>query len=116
MVFQDVNCQLFAESVENELLISNKTLSDAEIETQLTTFDIAKDRERHPLALSDGEKQRLAIAIGVVTEREILIFDEPTNHLDMESITALNEGMTKFKGIILFSIKNNISSVKSITL
>lgn len=33
----------------------------------------------------------------------LLIFDEPTNHLDMESITALNEGMTKFKGIILFT-------------
>ena len=33
----------------------------------------------------------------------LLIFDEPTNHLDMESITALNEGMSKFKGIMLFS-------------
>lgn len=33
----------------------------------------------------------------------LLIFDEPTNHLDMESITALNEGMAKFKGIILFT-------------
>ena len=32
-----------------------------------------------------------------------LIFDEPTNHLDMESITALNEGMKKFKGNILFT-------------
>ena len=33
----------------------------------------------------------------------LLIFDEPTNHLDMESITALNEGMKKYKGIILFT-------------
>ena len=33
----------------------------------------------------------------------LLIFDEPTNHLDMESITALNEGMARFKGIILFT-------------
>ena len=32
-----------------------------------------------------------------------LIFDEPTNHLDMESITALNEGMTKFKGNLIFT-------------
>ena len=32
-----------------------------------------------------------------------LIFDEPTNHLDMESITAVNDGMSKFKGIILFT-------------
>ena len=33
----------------------------------------------------------------------MLIFDEPTNHLDMESITALNEGIKKYKGIVLFS-------------
>ena len=33
----------------------------------------------------------------------LLIFDEPTNHLDMESITSVNEGMKKFKGIILFT-------------
>ena len=33
----------------------------------------------------------------------LLIFDEPTNHLDMESITALNEGMSKYKGLILFT-------------
>ena len=32
-----------------------------------------------------------------------LIFDEPTNHLDMESITALNEGMQKFKGDMIFT-------------
>ena len=32
-----------------------------------------------------------------------LIFDEPTNHLDMESITALNDGMTKYKGIMMFT-------------
>ena len=32
-----------------------------------------------------------------------LVFDEPTNHLDMESITALNEGMTKFKGNLIFT-------------
>ena len=107
MVFQDVNCQLFAESVENELLISNKTLSDAEIETQLTTFDIAKDRERHPLALSDGEKQRLAIAIGVVTEREILIFDEPTSGLDgkhmQDVVQTLKELTNKGRTVLLIT-------------
>ncbi|HBV04357.1 ABC transporter ATP-binding protein [Mammaliicoccus lentus] len=107
MVFQDVNCQLFAESVENELLISNKTLSDAEIKTQLTTFDIAKDRERHPLALSGGEKQRLAIASGVVTEREILIFDEPTSGLDgkhMQDVAqTLKELTNKGRTVLLIT-------------
>ena len=39
----------------------------------------------------------------ILSGANLLIFDEPTNHLDMESITALNEGMAKFKGIILFT-------------
>lgn len=107
MVFQDVNCQLFAESVENELLISNKELSEEEIETQLTTFDIAKDRERHPLALSGGEKQRLAIVSGVVTEREILIFDEPTSGLDgkhMQDVAqTLKELTNKGRTVLLIT-------------
>ena len=37
----------------------------------------------------------------------VLIFDEPTDHLDMESITALNEGMIKFKGVLLFASRDH---------
>ena len=37
----------------------------------------------------------------------VLIFDEPTDHLDMESITALNNGMIKFPGVILFSCRDH---------
>ena len=39
----------------------------------------------------------------MISGANILIFDEPTNHLDMESITALNNGMIKFPGVILFA-------------
>ena len=53
--------------------------------------------------LSGGEKVRCVLSKIMLSGANLLIFDEPTNHLDMESITALNEGMSRFKGIILFT-------------
>ena len=53
--------------------------------------------------LSGGEKVRCVLSKMMLSGANLLIFDEPTNHLDMESITALNEGMKKFNGIILFT-------------
>ena len=53
--------------------------------------------------LSGGEKVRCVLSKMMLSGANLLIFDEPTNHLDMESITALNEGMNKFKGVILFT-------------
>ena len=53
--------------------------------------------------LSGGEKVRCVLSKLMLSGANFLIFDEPTNHLDMESITALNEGMTKFKGNLVFT-------------
>ena len=53
--------------------------------------------------LSGGEKVRCVLSKMMLSGANLLIFDEPTNHLDMESITALNEGMKRFNGIILFT-------------
>ena len=53
--------------------------------------------------LSGGEKVRCVLSKLMLSGANFLIFDEPTNHLDMESITALNEGLTKYKGILLFT-------------
>ncbi len=53
--------------------------------------------------LSGGEKVRCVLSKMMLSGANMLVFDEPTNHLDMESITALNEGMKKFKGNILFT-------------
>ena len=52
--------------------------------------------------LSGGEKVRCMLAKMMLAQANFLIFDEPTNHLDLESITALNKGMTGFKGNMLF--------------
>ena len=53
--------------------------------------------------LSGGEKVRCVLSKLMLSGANFLIFDEPTNHLDMESITALNDGMQKYKGIIMFT-------------
>lgn len=53
--------------------------------------------------LSGGEKVRCMLAKMMLSGANVLIFDEPTNHLDLESITALNNGLEAFKGVILFT-------------
>ena len=53
--------------------------------------------------LSGGEKVRCLLSKMMISGANILILDEPTNHLDMESITALNNGLIKFPGVILFT-------------
>ena len=53
--------------------------------------------------LSGGEKVSCVLSKLMLSGANFLIFDQPTNHLDMESITALNEGMKKFKGNMIFT-------------
>ena len=53
--------------------------------------------------LSGGEKVRVMLSKLMISGANCLILDEPTNHLDMESITALNNGLIKFSGVVLFS-------------
>lgn len=57
--------------------------------------------------LSGGEKVRCMLSKLMISGANILILDEPTNHLDMESITALNEGLNKFTGGLLFSSQDH---------
>ena len=53
--------------------------------------------------LSGGEKVRVMLSKMMIMGSNVLVMDEPTNHLDMESITALNNGMMKFPGVVLFT-------------
>lgn len=57
--------------------------------------------------LSGGEKVRVLLSRMMIEGSNILILDEPTDHLDMESITALNTGLTKFPGVLLFSSRDH---------
>ena len=57
--------------------------------------------------LSGGEKVRVMLSKLMISGANVLIIDEPTDHLDMESITALNNGLIKFPGVLLFSSRNH---------
>ena len=57
--------------------------------------------------LSGGEKVRCMLSKLMISGANVLILDEPTDHLDMESITALNNGMMKFPGVLLFSSRDH---------
>ena len=57
--------------------------------------------------LSGGEKVRVMLSILMISGANVLIVDEPTDHLDMESITALNNGLIKFPGVLLFSSRDH---------
>ena len=62
-----------------------------------------EDGVKRVRVLSGGEKVRCLLSKMMISGANILILDEPTNHLDMESITALNNGLIKFLGVILFT-------------
>ena len=81
-VMQDVNHQLFSDSVWGECRMSAPDALDSVVEEVLNSLHLLPFRERHPMALSGGQKQRLAVATALLSEKPILIFDEPTSGLD----------------------------------
>lgn len=82
MVMQEVNHQLFTDSVEEEIVLGVKEPSEERLNEVLLQMDIAKLKECHPMTLSGGQKQRVAIGAAVFCGKTILVFDEPTSGLD----------------------------------
>ena len=110
LVFQYPEYQLFEMTVYDDVAYGPKNLGlegDAlkeRIESSLKAVGLDEEFwQKSPFELSGGQKRRVAIAGVLAMNPDILILDEPTNHLDMESITALNNGMIKFPGVLLFA-------------
>jgi energy-coupling factor transport system ATP-binding protein len=86
LVMQDVNHLLFSDSVWNECGLSASYCDPERIESVLDAFDLLTFKDRHPMALSCGQKQRLAVARAVLSDKKTLIFDEPASGLDYRHI------------------------------
>ena len=86
MVMQDVNYELFAESVEEECSFGINRPDPRVIAETMDTLDLLPLAKQHPGTLSGGQKQRVAVAVGQVCKKEIIVFDEPTSGLDYESM------------------------------
>lgn len=88
MVMQDVNHQLFTESVRDEVILNIPQALMGQVSGVLTKMGISELADCHPLALSGGQKQRVAIAGAICAGKRILIYDEPTSGLDYESMCS----------------------------
>ncbi len=95
LIMQDVNHQLFSNSVWNECNLHDSDINDETIEEVLSSFDLLRFKDSHPMALSGGQKQRLAIATGVLCGKKILLFDEPTSGLDYQHMIAVSQTIRK---------------------
>lgn len=99
MVMQDVNHQLFTESVLDEVLISMKKPDEGKALSILERLDLRDYAHRHPLSLSGGQKQRVAIATALASDRDILLFDEPTSGLDYRHMLEVSDTLKELKNM-----------------
>ena len=98
MVMQDVNHQLFCESVEEEVQLGMANENCRNVSDVLENLDLERLTERHPMCLSGGQKQRVAIASAILADKSILVFDEPTSGLDYCHMEQTAKLITSLKG------------------
>ena len=114
LVFQYPEHQLFETTIFDDVCFGPKNQGLSKEEAGLRAFEALRSvglpeelYYQSPFDLSGGQKRRVAIAGVLAMKPEVLILDEPTDHLDMESITALNNGLIKFPGVILFASRDH---------
>ncbi|MCR5732969.1 MAG: ABC transporter ATP-binding protein [Lachnospiraceae bacterium] len=115
MVMQDVNHQLFTDSVLEEVMISQETEDrDAALKI-LKSLDLLEYADRHPLSLSGGQKQRVAIASAIASERKVILFDEPTSGLDYRHMLQVSELFKKLReaGRTVIVVTHDAELIKS---
>ena len=96
-VMQDVNHQLFTESVLDEVLLSMEQEDPEKAMELLRQMDLEVFSETHPMALSGGQKQRVAIGCALASQRQILILDEPTSGLDLRHMEQVAQQIRMLK-------------------
>ncbi|MCO7136225.1 energy-coupling factor ABC transporter ATP-binding protein [[Clostridium] leptum] len=90
-VMQDVNHQLFSDSVWGECQMSAPDAPKKKFAEVLESLQLLPFRKRHPMSLSGGQKQRLAVATALLSEKLVLIFDEPTSGLDYARMVEVSK-------------------------
>lgn len=97
LVMQDVNRQLFSESVAGELLLSDSNLTKEQVNAYLTDLGLIEFFDDHPMALSGGQKQRVAVAAACAAKKKYLYLDEPTSGLDYTQMKNMSKAIQKIK-------------------
>ena len=91
LVMQDVNHQLFTDSVEEEVKIGIPEENLEKVEPTLKKLGLWELKDCHPMSLSGGQKQRVAIASALLSGVQILCFDEPTSGMDYENMLRISD-------------------------
>lgn len=113
MVMQDVNYELFAESVRAECSFGIRNPPAKLLEDTIDLLGLMPYQNRHPNTLSGGQKQRVAVAVSMICGKELLIFDEPTSGLDydsMEQVAGLIRSLAS-NGKIIFVVTHDYEFV-----
>ncbi len=116
IVMQEVNHQLFSDSVRAEITLGVKDFSEKELGTVTDALGITPLAERHPMTLSGGQKQRVIIGSAVLCRKKILCFDEPTSGLDFTSMiktSTLLKGLQE-KDRFMFIITHDYELIASV--
>lgn len=115
LVMQDVNYQLFAESVEAECFLGNAELTKESVHEILSDMGLLELRHAHPQSLSGGQKQRLAIAVALASGKRILILDEPTSGLDYRNMVIFSRLLRELarKGVICILVTHDIEFLEA---
>ncbi|MBC5735396.1 ABC transporter ATP-binding protein [Lawsonibacter faecis] len=98
MVMQDVNHQLFCETVEEEVRLGIEAEAPGAASSVLEELDLSGLAARHPMSLSGGQKQRTAIASALLAGKKILFFDEPTSGLDFRHMEQVAQRLVSLRG------------------
>ena len=91
LVMQDVNHQLFTNSVEEEMKLGVKALKQDRIDKILSELGLVGLKDRHPMSLSGGQKQRVAIASILCKNSKFIFFDEPTSGMDYKNMIRISK-------------------------
>ena len=116
MVMQEVNHQLFSDSVREEIVLGNRDPSGNSLEKIMEALDISDLAERHPMTLSGGQKQRVIIASAFVCGKKILYFDEPTSGLDFSHMMQTCQLLRQLQreDVFLFVITHDYELITSV--
>ena len=117
LVMQDVNHQLFTDSVEEEMKLGAKDLQQNTIDTVLSELGLAALKNRHPMSLSGGQKQRVAIASVACKNSKFIFFDEPTSGMDYNNMIKISKLIKKMKteNNIIFVVSHDIEFLNETT-
>ena len=110
LVMQDVNSQLFSESVEHELTLTHTNMTDDSLDALLEQLNIRAFKQVHPMSLSGGQKQRVAIAASIVDGAALMFFDEPTSGMDYKNMLAISRCIKSLKNRerIIFIVSHDV--------